>query len=191
MAAPVMSRRDLDFLLWSARTQRNPCHEPLRGAVRPIRVAGPAHGVPRGGLVTGRPHDPRHPRGGLSLRNDVVLVSLTHKMGTRGTTNTLLSFGDGTHARRVEKGAVGMNEACRKSVQYATMRTQGRTLTTADGERSRFPAPARHPHPVAKSWLSHVVLAWTWLDLVPAPRIRLDVLARHDRAALDLDPHCL
>ncbi|MGW4593407.1 acyl-CoA dehydrogenase [Amycolatopsis thermoflava] len=40
-------------------------------------------------------------------RNDVVLVSLNHKMGTRGTTNALLSFGDGTHAPSHEEGAIG------------------------------------------------------------------------------------
>ncbi|MFT3663335.1 MAG: acyl-CoA dehydrogenase [Gordonia sp. (in: high G+C Gram-positive bacteria)] len=31
-------------------------------------------------------------------RNDVALVGLNHKMGNRGTTNTLLNFGDGTFA---------------------------------------------------------------------------------------------
>ncbi|MGO1949465.1 MAG: acyl-CoA dehydrogenase [Mycobacteriaceae bacterium] len=30
-------------------------------------------------------------------RNDVVLAGLNHKMGYRGTTNTLLNFGEGTH----------------------------------------------------------------------------------------------
>lgn len=32
------------------------------------------------------------------VRNDVTLVGLNHKMGNRGTTNTLLEFGDGTNA---------------------------------------------------------------------------------------------
>ncbi|MGB3172132.1 MAG: acyl-CoA dehydrogenase [Rhodococcus sp. (in: high G+C Gram-positive bacteria)] len=32
------------------------------------------------------------------VRNDVTLVGLNHKMGNRGTTNTLLNFGDGTNA---------------------------------------------------------------------------------------------
>ena len=45
--------------------------------------------------------------GGLGERNDVVLAGLNHKMGFRGTTNTLLSFGDGTHAPGGEPGAVG------------------------------------------------------------------------------------
>ncbi|MBJ7288820.1 acyl-CoA dehydrogenase [Williamsia sp.] len=40
-------------------------------------------------------------------RNDVALVGLNHKMGNRGTTNTLLNFGDGTHTPADEKGAVG------------------------------------------------------------------------------------
>lgn len=40
-------------------------------------------------------------------RNDVTLVGLNHKMGNRGTTNTLLNFGDGTHCVAGESGAVG------------------------------------------------------------------------------------
>ncbi|MFC8178986.1 MULTISPECIES: acyl-CoA dehydrogenase [Nocardiaceae] len=40
-------------------------------------------------------------------RNDVTLVGLNHKMGNRGTTNTLLNFGDGTHAVHGGSGAVG------------------------------------------------------------------------------------
>lgn len=40
-------------------------------------------------------------------RNDVALVGLNHKMGSRGTTNTLLNFGDGTHQPTSEPGAVG------------------------------------------------------------------------------------
>ncbi|MEZ5210710.1 acyl-CoA dehydrogenase [Gordonia sp. PP30] len=45
-------------------------------------------------------------------RNDVALVGLNHKMGNRGTTNTLLNFGDGTFAQspaepRRSPGAVG------------------------------------------------------------------------------------
>jgi alkylation response protein AidB-like acyl-CoA dehydrogenase len=40
-------------------------------------------------------------------RNDVTLVGLNHKMGNRGTTNTLLNFGDGTHRTADEPGAVG------------------------------------------------------------------------------------
>lgn len=40
-------------------------------------------------------------------RNDVALVGLNHKMGNRGTTNTLLNFGDGTHPVPGGAGAVG------------------------------------------------------------------------------------
>ena len=40
-------------------------------------------------------------------RNDVALVGLNHKMGNRGTTNTLLNFGDGTYDPTSERGAVG------------------------------------------------------------------------------------
>lgn len=40
-------------------------------------------------------------------RNDVTLVGLNHKMGNRGTTNTLLNFGDGTYQPAEASGAVG------------------------------------------------------------------------------------
>ncbi|WP_435828766.1 acyl-CoA dehydrogenase [Nocardia beijingensis] len=40
-------------------------------------------------------------------RNDVALVGLNHKMGNRGTTNTLLSFGGGSFSPSAEPGAVG------------------------------------------------------------------------------------
>lgn len=39
--------------------------------------------------------------------NDVAVSSLNHKMGWRGTTNTALNFGDGTHRPGGEAGAVG------------------------------------------------------------------------------------
>jgi len=42
-----------------------------------------------------------------STRNDVVLAGLNHKMGNRGTTNALLSFGDGSHTPGGSAGAVG------------------------------------------------------------------------------------
>lgn len=45
--------------------------------------------------------------GTLGERNDVTLVGLNHKMGNRGTTNTLLNFGDGTHTPGGTAGAVG------------------------------------------------------------------------------------
>ncbi|WP_435742125.1 acyl-CoA dehydrogenase [Nocardioides sp. SYSU DS0663] len=45
--------------------------------------------------------------GSVGERNDVVLAGLNHKMGWRGTTNTLLSFGEGAHRPGGEPGAVG------------------------------------------------------------------------------------
>ncbi len=45
--------------------------------------------------------------GTLGERNDVVLAGLNHKMGFRGTTNTVLSFGEGTHRPGGQPGAVG------------------------------------------------------------------------------------
>ncbi|WP_307854506.1 acyl-CoA dehydrogenase [Micromonospora sp. C31] len=45
--------------------------------------------------------------GTLGDRNDVVLVGLNHKMGYRGTTNTLLNFGEGVHRPGGRPGAVG------------------------------------------------------------------------------------
>ncbi|MCE0762906.1 acyl-CoA dehydrogenase [Pseudonocardia kujensis] len=40
-------------------------------------------------------------------RNDVALVGLNHKMGYRGTVNTLLNLGEGAHTPGGEPGAVG------------------------------------------------------------------------------------
>jgi alkylation response protein AidB-like acyl-CoA dehydrogenase len=40
-------------------------------------------------------------------RNDVALAGLNHKLGYRGTTNTLLNFGEGKYLVRGEAGAVG------------------------------------------------------------------------------------
>ncbi len=40
-------------------------------------------------------------------RNDVVVAGLNHKMGFRGTTNTLLNFGEGRHQPDRRAGAVG------------------------------------------------------------------------------------
>lgn len=45
--------------------------------------------------------------GTLGARNDVVLAGLNHKMGYRGTTNTLLNFGEGVHTPGGAPGAVG------------------------------------------------------------------------------------
>ena len=40
-------------------------------------------------------------------RNDVVLAGLNHKMGYRGTTNTMLNFGEGKFTPEGQAGAVG------------------------------------------------------------------------------------
>lgn len=40
-------------------------------------------------------------------RNDVALAGVNHKMGYRGTVNTLLNFGEGRHTPGGEPGAVG------------------------------------------------------------------------------------
>jgi alkylation response protein AidB-like acyl-CoA dehydrogenase len=45
--------------------------------------------------------------GTIGERNDVALVGLNHKMGQRGTTNTVLNFGEGTYAPAGKPGAVG------------------------------------------------------------------------------------
>ncbi|GAA1826425.1 acyl-CoA dehydrogenase [Pseudonocardia ailaonensis] len=47
------------------------------------------------------------PNGETGERNDVTLVGLNHKMGYRGTVNTLLNFGEGTFSPGGEAGAVG------------------------------------------------------------------------------------
>lgn len=101
--------------------------------------------------------------GSVGERNDIVLAGLNHKMGNRGTTNTLLALGDGTHSPGGQAGAVGylvaeenrglsymfhmMNEArigvgflaialgyvgYLKSLEYAKVRTQGRSLGAKD-----------------------------------------------------------
>ncbi|MDP9435808.1 MAG: acyl-CoA dehydrogenase [Actinomycetota bacterium] len=52
---------------------------------------------------------PKHlvqPDGALGDRNDVVLVGLNHKMGYRGTVNTVLGFGEGRYRPGGRPGAV-------------------------------------------------------------------------------------
>jgi butyryl-CoA dehydrogenase len=77
-------------------------------------------------------------------RNDVALAGLNHKCGWRGTTNTLLNFGEGKYPVRGGAGAVGylvgqpgrglqcmfhmMNEA--RIGVYARNRPQGRPVTS-------------------------------------------------------------
>ena len=45
--------------------------------------------------------------GSLGEQNDVALAGLNHKMGFRGTVNTVMAFGDGEHTPGGEAGAVG------------------------------------------------------------------------------------
>lgn len=45
--------------------------------------------------------------GSVGQRNDVVLAGLNHKMGYRGTTNTLLNFGEGKFLPGGQAGAIG------------------------------------------------------------------------------------
>jgi alkylation response protein AidB-like acyl-CoA dehydrogenase len=45
--------------------------------------------------------------GSLGERNDVALAGLNHKMGYRGTVNTLLNFGEGKLTPRGKAGAIG------------------------------------------------------------------------------------
>jgi len=45
--------------------------------------------------------------GSIGERNDVVLAGVNHKMGFRGTVNTVLGFGEGEHKPGGEAGAVG------------------------------------------------------------------------------------
>jgi butyryl-CoA dehydrogenase len=45
--------------------------------------------------------------GTLGERNDVVLAGLNHKMGYRGTTNTMLNFGEGKYRPGGAPGAIG------------------------------------------------------------------------------------
>lgn len=49
-----------------------------------------------------------NPQGELTgVRNDVALAGLNHKLGWRGTTNTLLNFGEGKYPVDGQPGAVG------------------------------------------------------------------------------------
>ncbi len=53
---------------------------------------------------------PRHllrEDGSVGEHNDVVLAGLNHKMGYRGTTNTLLNFGEGKFTPEGKPGAIG------------------------------------------------------------------------------------
>ncbi|MCH2041803.1 MAG: acyl-CoA dehydrogenase [Saccharospirillaceae bacterium] len=97
-----------------------------------------------------------HPDGSLAERNDVKLAGLLHKMGYRGTTSTVLNFGesDNCHGYLIGEANKGlsymfkmMNEArigvglggamigyrgYLESLDYARNRPQGRSATTRD-----------------------------------------------------------
>jgi alkylation response protein AidB-like acyl-CoA dehydrogenase len=47
------------------------------------------------------------PSGELNERNDIAVAGLNHKMGYRGTTNTLLNLGEGKHRPGGAPGAIG------------------------------------------------------------------------------------
>lgn len=96
------------------------------------------------------------PGGALGIRNDVQLAGLLHKMGYRGTTSTVLKFGERNQCRgfllgEANKGlsymfkmmneariGVGMGSAAigyrgyLESLDYARNRPQGRTLRERD-----------------------------------------------------------
>ena len=48
-----------------------------------------------------------HPDGSLGERNDIVITGLNHKMGFRGTVNTMPTLGQGLHTPGGQAGAVG------------------------------------------------------------------------------------
>jgi hypothetical protein len=70
------------------------------------KIPGGPPGV-KGISAVRRAEAPRGIDGTLGERNDVVLAGLNHKMGYRGTVNTLLNFGEGKHTPGGEPGAVG------------------------------------------------------------------------------------
>lgn len=67
--------------------------------------------------------------GSRGERNDVVLAGVNHKMGYRGTVNTLLNFGEGVHRPGGAPGAVGflVGEEGRGLAAMFTMMNEART----------------------------------------------------------------
>jgi butyryl-CoA dehydrogenase len=73
--------------------------------------------VPKRMVIVGSPHPGPLPLAGegedgsvtvtLGSRNDIALAGLNHKLGWRGTTNTLLNFGEGRYPVDGKPGAVG------------------------------------------------------------------------------------
>lgn len=102
------------------------------------------------------PKFPVQADGSLGARNDVRLAGLNHKMGYRGTVNTVLNFGESEgawgslvgkphqglaamfHMMNEARIAVGLGAACLAysgylhALDYATSRTQGRPLGAKD-----------------------------------------------------------
>ena len=70
------------------------------------KVAGGAPGVKGIGLFI-VPRFLVGQGGEVGDRNDIVLAGLNHKMGFRGTVNTVLGFGEGAHRPGGTAGAVG------------------------------------------------------------------------------------
>ena len=160
--------------------------------------------------------------GAAGERNDVTLVGLNHKMGNRGTTNTLLAFGDGTHTPGGKSGAVGflvgeehrglsymfhmMNEArigvgflaialgyvgYRKSLDYATVRTQGRPLGAKDPSSPPVPiiehADVRRMLLAQKSYVEGALALGLYCSRLVDEHDTADDAATGDQATLLLD----
>ena len=70
------------------------------------RIAGGAPGV-KGISLFIVPRSLVLPDGAVGERNDVALAGLNHKMGYRGTVNTLLNFGEGRRTPEGRAGAIG------------------------------------------------------------------------------------
>ena len=93
--------------------------------------------------------------GSLGERNDVVLAGLNHKMGYRGTTNTLLNFGEGVHTpgRAGRRGRLPGRRAAPRPDLHVPHDERGAdrrrawarpcSATPATCTRSTTPAPAR------------------------------------------------
>ena len=135
----------------------------LRGRPR----AGREHRPPGAG------EDPRRPAGvkGISLfvvprflvgadgsrgeRNDVALAGLNHKMGYRGTVNTLLNFGEGRHTPGGEPGRRGLpgGRAAPRPRLHVPHDERGARRRRRGSDRARLhrlPArPGLRPHPPA------------------------------------------
>jgi alkylation response protein AidB-like acyl-CoA dehydrogenase len=70
------------------------------------RIAGSPPGV-KGISLFIVPRSLVSPAGEVGERNDVALAGLNHKMGYRGTVNTLLNFGEGRRLPEGRAGAIG------------------------------------------------------------------------------------